>query len=672
MGESGSGKSVSALSLLGLLPTGISRVTSGTAMFEGEDLLRLPEGRLRSIRGNRIGLISQDPLSSLNPMMTIGRQIAEALEIHLDMSRTAATARAVELLDLVGIPSPARRINDYPHQFSGGMRQRAMIAMALSCEPSLLIADEPTTALDVTIQAQVLELLQRLREELHMAVLLITHDLAVLAGFADRLAVMYAGRVVETGPTEQILADPVHPYTIGLLGSLPRLDRDRGVPLTPIEGVPPDLAAPLVGCPFRPRCPYAVEACTSVDPDLEPAGPERAAACHSPQGSVSGGASVMSASRAGTGAGLPAPSSPSDTALLSVDGLRIWFPVREGMLRRRVGWLYAVDGVSFSIARGKTLGLVGESGSGKSTVGRAIMRINTPRAGTITLHGENLLELKGRDLRRRRRRFQMVSQDPYSSLDPRQKVGSILAEPLDIHDLATGADRNERVEELLRLVGLDPDFVDRYPREFSGGQRQRIGIARALAVEPDLIVLDEPVSALDVSIQAQTINLLERLQDELGLTYLFISHDLSVVRHIADQVAVMYLGKLVEVAPSEALYLRPLHPYTTALLSAVPVPDAQVERTRKRIVLTGDIPSPSQPPPGCRFHTRCWLRERLGDPELCATTEPPLAEPLLEAVGVGSGRLVACHYARELSEVIKPGATLPTVDVASPESRAPR
>jgi oligopeptide/dipeptide ABC transporter ATP-binding protein len=332
--------------------------------------------------------------------------------------------------------------------------------------------------------------------------------------------------------------------------------------------------------------------------------------------------------------------------LLVVEGLRVYFPIVSGVLRRRTGWVRAVDGVTFGIRRAETLGLVGESGSGKTTIGRAIVRIASPYEGAIRLDGEDLLALRGDDLRRRRRRFQMVFQDPYSSLDPRQTVGDILAEPLRVHNLASGSARQDRVAELLRLVGLDPAFVERYPHEFSGGQRQRIGIARALAVEPDLIVCDEPISALDVSIQAQVINLLERLQGDLGLTYLFIAHDLAVVRHIADRVAVMYLGKIVEIAPSDTLYQEPLHPYTVALLSAVPVPDAAAERSRRRIILTGDIPSPAAPPDGCRFHTRCWLRERLGNPEVCATTEPPLESSSLTA----PGQTVACHFVKELRE----------------------
>jgi len=349
-----------------------------------------------------------------------------------------------------------------------------------------------------------------------------------------------------------------------------------------------------------------------------------------------------------------------DRPLLRVRDLQVYFPITDGLLRRRTGWVKAVDGVSFDIERGETLGLVGESGSGKTTVARTIVRVVQPLAGSIELSGEDLLGLKGENLRRRRRRFQMVFQDPYASLDPRQTVGEILSEPLRVHDLAKGDARGKRIADLLELVGLDPAFVERYPHEFSGGQRQRIGIARALAVEPELIVCDEPISALDVSIQAQVINLLERLQRDLGLTYLFIAHDLAVVRHIADRVAVMYLGKIVELAPADTLYQAPLHPYTVALLSAVPVPDARKERSRRRIILRGDIPSPSNPPEGCRFHTRCWLREKLHNPEVCATDDPPLA-PIS---GGDPDQFVACHFAAEM-EAQRPSDVIPDVDEAA-------
>jgi oligopeptide/dipeptide ABC transporter ATP-binding protein len=367
-----------------------------------------------------------------------------------------------------------------------------------------------------------------------------------------------------------------------------------------------------------------------------------------------------------TGAGNGAARGSGNGALLAVDGLRVYFPITGGVLRRRIGWVRAVDGVSFHIDRGETLGLVGESGSGKTTIGRTIVRVTQPLEGSVTLDGENLLGLRGEDLRRRRRRFQMVFQDPYSSLDPRQTVGEILSEPLRVHNLASGRARSDRVAELLTLVGLDPAFVERYPHEFSGGQRQRIGIARALAVEPELIVCDEPISALDVSIQAQVINLLERLQADLGLTYLFIAHDLAVVRHIADRVAVMYLGKIVEVAPADVLYREPLHPYTVALLSAVPVPDAAAERSRRRIILTGDIPSPADPPSGCRFHTRCWLRERLGNPEICTTTEPPLAP----AAETQEQQTVACHFVAE-GKAMRPGVVVPTTEAPDQATAAP-
>ena len=634
VGESGSGKSVSALSLLGLLPKRVGKVTAGTAIFEGSDILHLPDDDLRKIRGAKIAMIFQDPLSSLNPVLTIGRQITEAVETHMDMNRDQARKRAVELLELVGMPDAARRVDDYPHQFSGGMRQRAMIAMALSCEPSLLIADEPTTALDVTIQAQILELLRRLRTELGMAVLIITHDLGVVAGFADRLAVMYAGRLVETRSDRD---DPrrSRPPVHGRAAALPAPprpappggpDADRGIAAGPrIESR---------GLPVRPALRVAARAVLDHRPATRPgrrgadggrgrgrppgclpppadpgrgrgrgpAGrrlPPRPAADRVdgarsiPQGEDGMTTETVAPDTAGTRDESGDPGRDAGGPLLTVKGLKVYFPITGGVLRRRTGWVRAVDGVDFEIDRGETLGLVGESGSGKTTIGRSIVRITEPIAGSIEMDGQDLLSLKGEQLRRRRRRFQMVFQDPYSSLDPRQTVGEILAEPLRVHDLAQGKARAKRVAELLDLVGLDSSFVERYPHEFSGGQRQRIGIARALAVEPELIVCDEPISALDVSIQAQVINLLERLQKDLGLTYLFIAHDLAVVRHIADRVAVMYLGKIVEVAPVR----RPVRTAAPPVHGGAAVGGARAGR-QDRALPPPDHPDRRHPEPG--------------------------------------------------------------------------
>ena len=650
VGESGSGKSVSALAVMGLLPEGRAQISGGSVRFDGRELIGLRESELRHVRGGQIGMIFQDPLSSLNPLIRIGDQIQQGLRFHQGLKGKEARARALELLDLVGIPDARRRIDDYPHQFSGGMRQRAMIAMAVSCGPKLLIADEPTTALDVTIQAQVLELLQRLRTELGMALILITHDLGIAAGFADRVAVSYAGRVVETGPAEELLQTPHHPYTGGLLGSLPRIDRPRSERLSPIEGLPPDASRDHIGCPFAPRCRFADDTCRAEEPALVELSPTRRSACWYQPDVL--GPNPDAAEPLVRGA-VDAPDTDDPTGpLLSVRDLQVWFPIESGFLRRRSGWVQAVDGVSFDIARGETLGLVGESGSGKSTAARAVMRLEEATGGAIDFDDADLLALEGGDLRRARRRFQMVFQDPYSSLDPRQAVSDVVAEPLRINGLADTSAMRERVDELLTTVGLDPTFRDRYAHELSGGQRQRVGIARALALQPDLIVCDEPVTALDVSIQAQVINVLEELQETMGLSYLFIAHDLAVVRHIADRVAVMHLGRIVEMGPVLDLYERPLHPYTTALLSAVPIPDPAQERQRRRIILDGEIPSPANPPPGCRFSGRCWLRAQLGDPEVCTTVDPDL----VPSEDGGEAHTVACHFpGRQLETAVEIG-----------------
>lgn len=664
VGESGSGKSVSALAVMGLLPKGRSRISGGSVRFDGRELVGRSETELRRIRGGQIGMIFQDPLSSLNPLMRVGEQIRQGLGFHLGLRGRQARQRTLELLDMVGIPDSRRRIDEYPHQFSGGMRQRVMIAMAVSCGPKLLIADEPTTALDVTIQAQVLELLQSLRTELGMALILITHDLGIAAGFADRVAVSYAGRVVETGPAIELLRSPNHPYTGGLLRSLPRIDRPRSERLTPIDGIPPDASRQHVGCPFRPRCRFAEDRCTHDEPPLLERAPHRSSACWF-EPVVTAGVPATDELPIGAGSfepshdgGHPEPSHEGGHPLLSVRDLQVWFPIESGFLRRRTGWVQAVDGVSFDIARGETLGLVGESGSGKSTVARAVVRLEQVTGGSIDFDDRDLLALKGGDLRRMRQRFQMVFQDPYSSLDPRQAVGDVVEEPLRVNRVGTASATRERVDDLLTTVGLDPTFRDRFAHELSGGQRQRVGIARALALQPDLIVCDEPVTALDVSIQAQVINVLEELQDTMGLSYLFIAHDLAVVRHIADRVAVMHLGRIVEIGPVLDMYEQPLHPYTIALLSAVPIPDPIEERRRQRIILDGEIPSPANPPPGCRFSGRCWLKQQLDDPEICTTVDPDLVVP-------ESGRdehRVACHFpGRELEIPVRLSQPSPPV-----------
>ena len=729
VGESGSGKSVTALSTMGLVDDpgeivgGTVELTDaaladelraqyGEAEFiHGEtiDLTAAPEAALRFVRGRTVSMIFQDPMTSLNPSVTVGEQVAESLRLHQYGGRRADSwlnavreilprlsrdidesvrEETLDVLEDVGIPEPGARIDEYPHEFSGGMRQRVLIAIALACQPRLLVADEPTTALDVTIQAQILDLIDDLQAELGMAVLMITHDLGVVAETCDRVAVMYAGEIVEEGPVEEIFHNPSHPYTYTLLESVPTEDKDR---LTPIAGNVPDLIDMPEGCHFAPRCPWATSECTSGEiPSIQhgPTGVDHRSKCLLPSfetdeyGTPDGGVK-----KRGRSVG---------ESLLEVDGLRKYYDQADGILDRYLeredNSVKAVDGLSFSIRRGETLGLVGESGCGKSTAGRALLQLTEPTDGRVVFAGTDLTDLGGAALRETRTDLQMIFQDPLSSLDPRQSIGQTIREPLSVHDLpesdpsveseaavtVSGLDRDRvevtvddgidaiigaedgvatahvdvrvtdgdvsvdvreplgvdgtitrtdagaisqvsltvspgetdrlrrrrRVKHLLEAVGLEAGQYDRYPHELSGGQRQRVGIARALAVDPAFIVCDEPVSALDVSVQAQILNLMEDLQDRFDLTYLFIAHDLSVVRHIADRVAVMYLGEIVEVATTDELFAAPQHPYTKALLSAIPEPDPTVN-TDDRVILKGDVPSPIDPPTGCHFRTRC-------------------------------------------------------------------
>ena len=621
VGESGCGKSVSALALMRLLAKPAGRIVAGRILFEGRDLLQISEEEMREIRGRDIAMIFQEPMTSLNPVLTIGLQIMEPLIIHKHMDEKSARSRALDLLKMVGIPDPQRRLAQYPHQFSGGMRQRVMIAMGLACNPKLIIADEPTTALDVTIQAQILDLMKTLSRELGIAMVVITHNLGIVARYADRVNVMYSARMAEQASADRIFAQPLHPYTVGLLRSVPRLDRPRGAKLETIEGLPPSLLDPPAGCRFAPRCAARQERCEAGPPALEEIRPGRLTACLRARELLSDGAAAIGLQEAV--AAQPPPRKPfAAQPLLEVRGLKTWFDVSRGILSGGRAVVRAVDDVSFQIFPGETLGMVGESGCGKTTVGRTLLRLEHATAGSVRYAGEDVTYAEGDQLKRYRRQVQVIFQDPYSSLNPRMTVGAIIAERMLVHRLVPNRKAARlRVAELLAQVGLFDYMAERYPHELSGGQRQRVGIARALAMEPRFIVCDEPVSALDVSIQAQIINLLEELQARLQLTYLFIAHDLAVVRHISDRVAVMYLGRVMELAGRDALYSDPLHPYTKALLDAVPVPDPALERVRPRAVLGGEVPSPLDPPAGCVFHTRCPMAK-----EECSRKIPELRE----------------------------------------------
>ncbi|MGH8642779.1 MAG: dipeptide ABC transporter ATP-binding protein [Burkholderiales bacterium] len=623
VGESGCGKSVSSLAIMRLLARPAGRVVAGRILFQGVNLLELTEDQMREIRGRDIAMIFQEPMTSLNPVLTIGFQIMEPLMIHLGMTAEAARARAAELLRMVGIPDTARRLDQYPHQFSGGMRQRVMIAIALSCNPKLIIADEPTTALDVTIQAQILKLMKDLSRDLGIALVVITHNLGIVARYANRVNVMYAARMAEQGTAADVFAKPLHPYTAGLLRSVPRLDKPRGLKLETIDGLPPNLLDPPLGCRFAPRCPAKQDACVAAPPPLVEAEPHHYSACVRAK-------EMAQVGPAGLGLQSANPQSPRlkrldrSSPLLRVHDLRTYFEVGAGlhMFKHKRLEVRAVDGLSLEVFRGETVGLVGESGCGKTTVGRTLLRLEQATGGEIVFGGANVTRSKGQQLKDYRRKIQVIFQDPYSSLNPRMTIGEIIAEPMRVYKLVRdAAAAREKVAELLTQVGLFEYMSERYPHELSGGQRQRVGIARALAMEPSFIVCDEPVSALDVSIQAQIINLLEDLQSRYQLTFLFIAHDLAVVRHISDRVVVMYLGRVMEIADRDALYADPLHPYTRALLDAVPIPDPQLEAKREYRVLGGEVPSPLDPPRGCVFHTRCPLAS-----EECKMVIPELRE----------------------------------------------
>ena len=640
VGESGCGKSTTGLSIMKLLPN-VGHVVGGSIRLNGRDLAPLNDKQMQSVRGNEVAMIFQDPMTSLNPTLTIGHQIAEGVRVHRGVSMDEAMERALEVLTTVGMPRPSERLNYYPHQLSGGLRQRVMIAMALACEPKLLIADEPTTALDVTIQAQILTLLDELRERLNMAIILITHDLGVIAGRTDRVLVMYGGKIVEEARTAELYSRTRHPYSSALLQSIPKLDQDSTQRLYSIPGVPPDLSKDIVSCRFSPRCPRATDKCREEEPELvtEPDGSPHFFACFHPVG-LEGVPS---------GLHLAATVDERQEALvrsnLRVDELAERAPILELVhvvkefsmaskvaITRRVGTVKAVSDVSFSVREGETFGLVGESGCGKTTIGRLIVGLETPNSGEILFEGQDSRSRNRRLQRSQRRNVQLMFQDPYASLDPRMRVRTILREPLAVQGIGSKSEQVTRVNEMLSEVGLPSNAAHKYPHEFSGGQRQRIGFARALMLSPKLIIADEPVSALDVSIQAQLLNMMKSLQESFRLSYVVISHDLAVVKYLADRIGVMYLGKLVEVGPAQAIYERAAHPYTQALIDTIPVVDPATARSKRDQFLKGELPSVVDPPSGCRFRTRCAFKQ-----DICAEVEPELQL-------FGSGHHAACHF----------------------------
>ncbi|MDZ7728061.1 MAG: dipeptide ABC transporter ATP-binding protein [Dehalococcoidia bacterium] len=632
VGESGSGKSVMTMSLIKLVAYP-GKITGGHVLLDGEDVLDLSDRELTHVRGQRVAMVFQDPMTSLNPVMRIEDQLVAPMMRHLGLSRSEAKARGVELLGQVGIPGPELRISAFPHELSGGMRQRVLIAMALSCKPDIILADEPTTALDVTIQAQIIALMKQLAADTGVSVIFVTHDLGLVARFAQKVAVMYAGRIVEYGPTSELFKNPQHPYTRGLIESIPTTIGAKVDRLVQIPGTPPDLSDPPPGCPFAPRCSDVVDRCWEERPEADDPKPQshRSMLGRCPAAPSSRKEPRMTLATPRIEDAMRRPYDPD--AVLEVRGLKRHF-VQKPFFPWGVSTnVRAVDGVDFSVKAGTTLGLVGESGCGKTTTGRMIVRLEDPTDGQIIVDGVDIAKYPNNSMREYRRKVQMIFQDPYASLDPKMKIGDIIAEPLTVQRIGSRQERKDRVVQLMEQVGLDPQYRERYPFQLSGGQRQRIGIARALALDPRVIVADEPTSALDVSVRAQVINLLRDLQSDLGLSFVFISHDLATVRYISDTIAVMYLGKIVELAPSLELFERPLHPYSAALLSAVPSPDPDIEGDREVQLLAGEPPSPASPPPGCNFSTRCPLAT-----DLCREEEPELRR-------ISGDRLAACHYA---------------------------
>ncbi len=667
VGESGCGKSVTIRSIAGLVP-------SPPAIYEGGEIwMKTRRGRvntlalhhdskeMRSLRGRDVSMIFQEPMRSLHPMIPIGKQIVEGLLEHEIMEPRQAFDRTVEMLDLVGLPNPQSQMTRYAHELSGGMRQRVLIALALVGQPHLLLADEPTTALDVTIQAQILNLIRSLRERMGMSVLLITHNMGVVANLADRISVMYLGRIIERGPVSEVFRHPAHPYTQGLLASIPSVASDSKAKLYSMPGIVPELAQAPQGCVFADRCPFVMRKCNETPPYID-VGSGHQAACWlhlpgehlvrnvdvrliEPDAVVSATiptrvSATVHEDFPASANGRSAANAQGESALLTVDNVKLHYPILKGLLRRRVGTVQAVDDVNLVIHRGETLGIVGESGCGKTSLGRMLPRLVEPTAGRISFAFEedlrDITDIPQARMKQVRRAMGMVFQDPMSSLNPRMNVRTIVSEPLILHDLARGKQVSDRAGELLEIVGLKAEHQNRFPHAFSGGQRQRIAIARALATQPKFVVADEPVSSLDVSVQAQILNLLMDLQRKLELSMLFIAHDIAVVRHVSDRIAVMYLGRIVETGMAHEVCAKPAHPYTEALLASIPHPIPGYNQAKN--IPQGDLPDPADPPKGCRFHTRCPYAD-----ELCRQEDP-----MLRLRAGSQSHSAACHFTDKL------------------------
>ena len=601
VGESGCGKTQTAFSIIRLIAEN-GYHPAGRILFQEKNLMSCSEEAMREIRGNDIGMIFQEPMTSLNPLYRIGNQLEEPLRLHKNFTKKLARQKVLEVLRRVGIPDPDKRINNFPHELSGGMKQRVMIAMALACEPKLLIADEPTTALDVTIQAQVLSLMTDLQKQTGMAILLITHDLGIVNQMADDICILYAGKVAEEGRRELILNQPAHPYTIKLLQSIPK-PGDESYYLNTIPGMVPSASNYGTGCLFMDRCEQALESCSNQESPLHKIEPSHKVACHLIDNLQSFKSIVDKKQTAPI-------RKVDDKTLISIRNIKTWFPIRRGVFRKITAHLKAVDGVCLELKRGSTLGLVGESGCGKTTLGESILYLNREVKGEIIYRDTNILSLSGKKLKSLRSHLQAVFQDPFGALSPRMKVIEIIGEGLSVHNPKLNPrEIRKQIENILVEVGLPVQSIDRYPHEFSGGQRQRISIARALILRPEFIMLDEPTSALDVSVQAQVLNLLRELQFKYKLTYLFITHNLAAARYLADTLAIMYLGRIVEQASAKQLFNNPRHPYTKSLLNAVP----SLKERKPFENHFGDVPSPTNPPNGCHFHPRCPVY--LAEPE---------------------------------------------------------